>query len=223
MEKRHYGDLLHRILARFHADRPELLMAERAELRADLAQLSDRVFAEAGVGDYLVRAWRLRWDKHLDDYLDWALQRTAAGLRWREAESVFERPLRIGEEHSLSLYGRVDRLDAGPDGLAVVDYKTQGLSTLRAKVKWPGEDVQLPFYGLLTGATQAELVSLDDKRVEGVSLDDLTEAVAAEESRLTATFDALAAGAGLAATGAPEICQWCEMRGLCRLDHRAGE
>lgn len=223
MEKRQYGELLHAILARFHADRADLAVAGRAELGAELARLSDQVFAEAGVGDYLVRAWRLRWEKHLDAYIDWALERATAGFRWSASEAVFERPLPLGEGRSLNLYGRIDRIDTGPDGLAVVDYKTQGLTPLRTKLKWPGEDVQLPFYGLLSGAAHAEFVSLDDKRVDGVRLDDLTEAMATEELRLTTTFDALAAGAGLPATGAPGTCQWCEMHGLCRLEHHASE
>lgn len=223
MEKRHYGEQLHRILARFHADRPELALAERNELRAHLSLLSDRVFAEAGVGDYLVRAWRLRWEKHLDAYLDWALARAAAGYRWQQAETVFECTLELDAGQSIRLHGRLDRLDAGPNGVAVVDYKAQSLSALRAKMKLPGEDVQLPFYGLLTGATQAELLSLDDKRVEGVALSDLAEAVSVESARLGTTLNALAAGACLPATGAPGTCQWCEMRGLCRQEHHAGE
>jgi ATP-dependent helicase/nuclease subunit B len=218
MEKRHYGELLHRILARFHERHPVLAEMARADQRAALDAISQEVFADAAVGDYLARAWLYRWQRHAEAYLDWAVRREAEGLHWTRAEAVFERELDLGGDGSITLHGRLDRLDEGPEGLALVDYKAQALQALRAKLKTPGEDVQLAFYALLTGSARAELVSLDDQRVDGVALPDAS-LVEAEAERLRATFGALALGAPLHAQGTPEQCARCEMRGLCRRDH----
>lgn len=221
-EKRHYGELLHRILARFHARRPRLSDAPRAELSAELAALSDAVFDEAGLGDYLLRAWRYRWQHHIDDYIEWALAREVDGYRWRQGEVPLDRPLVLDSGATITLHGRLDRLDDGPEGLAVIDYKARSLATLRAKMRVPGEDVQLAFYGLLSGASRAELLGLDDKRIDSVGLPDFDRAVADEAERLRRVFDTLDLGAGLPASGAASTCRWCEMRGLCRKGHWAG-
>ncbi|MBK6744674.1 MAG: PD-(D/E)XK nuclease family protein [Hydrogenophilales bacterium] len=142
MEKRQYGDLLHRLLARFHTAHPVLSETPQTRLRDALTEYSDTVFAEAGIGDYLVRAWRQRWEKHLDIYLEWALAREARGFLWQQSEATFNLPLALDSGRTITLHGRLDRLDAGPNGAAVVDYKAQTLATLRAKVKLPGEDVR---------------------------------------------------------------------------------
>lgn len=218
MEKRHYGALAHRILARFHADHPCLAETSRDSLLAHLEMISDTVFAEASIGDYLTRAWHHRWRAHLPLYLDWALRREAEGFRWRSAETRLERPLDLGAAGQVNLYGRLDRLDEGPEGRVVIDYKVQSLQTLRNKLKRPGEDVQLAFYCLLADAGRAEYVSLDDTRVDGIPLADQA-LVAAEAERLRATLTALAKGAPMPAHGAAPICARCEMEGLCRRGH----
>jgi ATP-dependent helicase/nuclease subunit B len=219
MEKADYGELVHDILKRFHSAQPILAESPREQLAAALSRIVDEVFRARERDYYLAMAWRLRWLRHIPDYLDWALAREAAGCRWRESESTFERALVLPNGGAITLHGRLDRIDTGPDGMEVLDYKTQTRSTLRARLKVPGEDVQLPFYGLLTGAARAGLVALDDDKVEAVAMPrPFAEAVADEATRLLDTLSAVAAGAPLAAHGAPETCRWCEMRGLCRRD-----
>jgi ATP-dependent helicase/nuclease subunit B len=163
----------------------------------------------------------MRWQKRIPAYLDWALAHEARGYAWSAAEQKVERLLDYGEAGEVRLEGRLDRLDTGPDGTFVLDYKAQSRAALQKKLKQPGEDVQLPFYGLLTGAAGAALVGLDDDKVAELELSgDLREAAGQEGQRLQATLAALAAGAPLPAQGAPDTCQWCEMRGLCRREHR---
>lgn len=220
MEKRDYGELVHAILARFHAAHPLLAEAGREALLADLQRISQLEFAQWLASFPLAEAWLLRWEKQLAGYLDWALAREAQGYRWTAAEQRFEQPLDFGDGRTVMLQGRLDRIDMGPNGPVVLDYKTQSRQTLRKKLKQPGEDVQLPFYALLTGAAEAAFVGLDDEKLSALGLEGgLTEAAAAEAERLVATLQALDAGAPMPAQGAPETCQWCEMRGLCRRDH----
>lgn len=218
MEKAGYGERVHDILRRFHTARPVLAAVSRATLEAELDALTATVFRSGEHDDYLALAWRLRWEKRIPAYLDWALAREAAGYAWRESEASIERPMTLPDGSSVTLYGRLDRLDDGPDGSEVLDYKTTALQALRGRLKVPGEAVQLAFYGLLSGAARAGLVALDDDT--GVDVAEmqrpLAEAAAAEEERLADVLARLAGGAALPAHGAPDTCRWCEMRGLCR-------
>lgn len=218
MEKADYGERVHDILRRFHAARPVLAGVPRATLEAELAALGAAAFRAGERDDYLALAWRLRWERHLPAYLDWALAREAAGSTWRAAEVDCERPLALPDGGSVLLYGRLDRLDDGPGGPEVLDYKTTDLATLRKRLREPGEAVQLAFYGLLSGAARAGLVALDDDTgVDVVEMQQpLAEAAAAEADRLADVLARLADGAALPAHGAPGTCRWCEMRGLCR-------
>lgn len=221
MDKADYGSLVHRILARFHESRPVLGEATPEDLALALTELSRAVFAPAEADSYLALAWRLRWERRIPAYVEWALERERQGYRFRAAETPLARVVAWGEDGSTQLHGRADRLDDHPDGPALLDYKTQSRQTLKRKLSVPGEDVQLPAYAWLAGATRAGFVSVDADKVETLDWpQDLAEAAEAEAARLGAVLAGLAAGAPLPAQGAPETCAWCEMRGLCRIEHR---
>lgn len=221
MEKRDYGMLVHAVLKRFHECHTRLRETPRAQLLHDLEQITEAVFAPQRQLNYLAMAWQLRWQRRLADYLDWALAREAQGYCWHAAEVECTRDLALAGGHVITLQGRLDRLDHGPQGLAVLDYKVKRRDTLRQRMKQPGEDVQLSFYGILSGAVEAAYLVLDDARIDTLSPEhDLPTAVAAELQRLYATLGAVVAGARLPAQGAPQTCAYCEMRGLCRRDYQ---
>jgi len=79
MDKADYGSLVHRILARFHGDHPELDGVPPEALEADLRALGRQVFATAETGSYLASVWRLRWERRIPAYIDWALRRGRGG------------------------------------------------------------------------------------------------------------------------------------------------
>ncbi|MFN3594682.1 MAG: PD-(D/E)XK nuclease family protein, partial [Thiobacillaceae bacterium] len=223
MEKRDYGLLVHAILQRFHTQHPRLADTPRERLLEELQQITEAVFAPQRQLTYLALAWQLRWQRRMNDYLDWALAREAQGYRWQAGEVERERTLPLGGDGVVTLQGRLDRIDQGPQGLAVLDYKVKRRDTLRRRLQQPGEDVQLGFYGLLTDAAEAAYLILDDERVQSLGPDvDLPTVAAAERERLRATLAAMAAGAPLPAQGAPHTCAYCEMRGLCRRDYQPG-
>ncbi len=118
----------------------------------------------------------------------------------------------------LSLKGRIDRIDRHPDGRQmVIDYKTGNHANLRAKVA--GEDVQLAFYGLLAPATdQAAFLGLEPKDGKLATLEKQPwpQAVTDLEQQLQQHMQAVARGAPLPANGIESVCQYCDMRGLCR-------
>jgi ATP-dependent helicase/nuclease subunit B len=250
LEKRDYGEYLHAILCRFHQIHPTIAGGDGAQLQAELAAITDEVFAAATEASYLSHAWALRWKALIPAYLNWQREHEAQGWNVAESEVQRTRDIPLPGGGSLTLKGRLDRVDARtrmkdegermkekpsvgadpssfilhPSSLqfTVLDYKAQGVKKLKDKLKEPGEDVQLPVYALLQGGevTEAAFVSLDREGVESVSLEqDAAELGAAVEARLTELFDALHHGAGLPAQGLPEVCEWCEMRGLCRKDH----
>jgi len=220
MDKADYGSLVHALLADFHTRQPILAGSERGELEADLLATGERVFAPAETRGYFAGAWRLRWERHIPAYLDWALRREADGYRFTKAEEKLVRLIEWSPEQGTRLEGRADRLDQRADGDALLDYKTQAKQTLRHKLDENAEDVQLTAYAWITGAAEAGFVTLDDDKVETLSWKgDLRAAAAAEGERLASTFAALAAGTPMPANAAPKTCEWCEMRGLCRREH----
>lgn len=222
LEKRDYGEYLHAILCRFHQAHPTIAGGDDTALQAELAAISDEVFAAATEASYLSHAWALRWKALIPDYLGWQREREAQGWRVEESEVQRTRDVLLPDGRTLTLKGRLDRVDGNGNSFAVLDYKAQGAKKLENKLKEPGEDVQLPVYALLHGSavTEAAFVSLEREGVKSVPLEqDAAELGAAVEARLAELFDALHHGAGLPAQGLPEVCDWCEMRGLCRKDH----
>jgi ATP-dependent helicase/nuclease subunit B len=224
MDKRDYGTLVHRILARFHAAHPVLSASSADELGASLLQLSLDGFAVAEAEAYPASAWRMRWSKHIAAYVDWALAREAAGYRYESAETPFAREVVWGEGQVTRLEGRADRVDRHGDAVALLDYKTQARQTLNKKLDANAEDVQLTAYAWLAGATgfvtEAGFVTLDEDKIGTLDwVVDLPAAAEAEGERLRAVLAGMAQGLPLPAQGVPQVCAWCEMRGLCRREH----
>jgi ATP-dependent helicase/nuclease subunit B len=224
MDKRDYGTLVHRILARFHATHPILIVQTSDELCASLQQISVDGFAEAEADAYLASAWRLRWSKHIESYVAWALAREAEGYRYESAETPFAREVVWGEgsveNHATRLEGRADRVDRHGDALALLDYKTQSRQTLNKKLDANAEDVQLTAYAWLADASEAGFVTLDEDKIGNLDWKaDLPAAAEAEGDRLRVVLAGMAQGRPLPAQGAPQVCEWCEMRGLCRREH----
>jgi ATP-dependent helicase/nuclease subunit B len=105
---------------------------------------------------------------------------------------------------------------------AVIDYKLRDALKLRKSLEAPGEDVQLPVYTLLWGASVAEALFLSMERdgVQAVEAGPDAQSLAeAARARLGEVYDALAAGAGLPAQGVEQVCEYCEARGLCRKNY----
>ena len=223
-EKRDYGEWVHRLLKRFHAQFPRLTGVPREQLSATLHALAREEFAAALEFNYLSLGWQLRWEGMIESYLDWQLERERDGWQWQAGELRGE--IEVGTATgAVTIHGRLDRIDRGPeDQLEVLDYKTQSVGALRAKVKDAGEDVQLAVYTLMQaeqGECSASFVSVDGDVVQTVAAN--TNHVAMDEwQRIATLFGAIAQGAGLPANGSEGACKYCEMSGLCRRDVWAG-
>ncbi|MFZ5574511.1 MAG: PD-(D/E)XK nuclease family protein [Pseudomonadota bacterium] len=209
LDKRDYGNALHRILQRFHDSDPP---RERDAALARLAALSADEFA--ALPAYTATAWASRWRPLQVAYVDAWLAWAAAGWRYQSGETDFAVPVEVAGVGEVTLAGRVDRVDARGEARAVIDYKTTAAQRLKKQLKQPDEAVQLPVYAWLTDATAAYL-PIDEAPIAPLELDGDTD-VAAISLRLPELIAALAAGAPLPAHGIDSVCAHCEARGLCR-------
>ena len=220
LEKRDYGERIHAILAKFHQRYPRVTDGDPAQLLAALEVESRSAFAVEIERNALELGWLERWLRRLPAYLDWQREREAAGWHFSQAEQRRDLSLELADGTPLRLEGRIDRIDAHDDGtLAVLDYKTQSVAAVAARLKVPGEDVQLAIYTLLQGdeVAQAAYVALDDD-VKARQLDDPQAMAARQYQRLIDVFSGMRAGASLPAHGAAGVCRHCAARGLCRRD-----
>jgi ATP-dependent helicase/nuclease subunit B len=229
-DKRDFGSALHAVLRRFHAhwaaaafeqiDAPTLIDSLRQHARAVFDPLVARSPGMLG--------FRRRFDGLVEGYVEWLRGHAAEGWRWQAGETSRTQPLVLRGGREVTLVGRVDRIDTDAHGrLRVIDYKARPADMLKKHLKEPGEDLQLPFYGLLLARTaeSAAYVSFDRARTgePGVAaveppqpFQDLVESVA---SRLQADLQRIADGTPLPAIGVEAVCRHCEARGLCRRDY----
>ncbi len=218
LEKSDYGARVHRILERFHdplqGHDDALRRGEREEALRILEKISRREFRRDLEDNVLHRGWLQRWLALLPAYVDW---QQARSRDWRVHAVEVENSREVNPQ--LSIGGRLDRLDRGAAGLAVIDYKTG--SAPRQEEVASGEAVQLPFYALLAQDTVAEALYLElgkDIVKQGSQLagEELGALSAALLERLKYLQRRLHQGAGLPAWGDDKVCRYCPMAGICR-------
>ena len=226
LEKRDFGTLVHHILYEFHHRYPLSGSDEPAQREANLRTISQHVFAPLLRSNYLSLAWLSQWEKLIPGYLAWQADREAQDWHWHSGEQKEHVPFTLNNGKQIALKGRLDRLDSGPTGLIVLDYKMKNKGALIKQLKAAGEDVQLPVYALLAGelATTAAYLSFDQEQVTLVQAEeDIQELAQQVATRLQSLFEQLHAGAGLPAHGAEAACAVCEMEGLCRRSYRSSD
>ncbi|AMO98769.1 PD-(D/E)XK nuclease superfamily protein [Collimonas arenae] len=217
-EKRDYGGWLHEILETYHETlRDQPCPPERRE--ALLVDISKKLFDSVIARNPAALGYYARWQKVIAAYVVWANEHEALGWRFVFGEQAYEKPLPL-PDRELTLHGRIDRIDENDAGeRAVLDYKTNNLVALNKKLK-DHEDHQLAFYGLLSDrpVAAAHYVALETTKdkVGDVSAPDYDEAQRALATQITINVQAIASGVGLPANGTESVCQYCDVRGLCR-------
>ncbi len=217
-EKKDYGDWLHAILKKYHDALLERQVGEdgRVQLLRDISQQQfDRILQQSPAA----LGYTVRWEKVIPAYVAWATEREKGGWHFELGEAWRERDL-SWEGGAVKLRGRIDRLDKNALGeYAVLDYKTRTQAALSKRLK-DGEDHQLPFYGLLADVpvTTASYVALemDRGKTGAAEAKDYTEWAEALETAIIDNMQAIARAEPLPAQGTESVCQYCDMRGLCR-------
>jgi len=217
IDKRDFGNWLHAVLRDFH----EGLRDDRQSPSAELAALMDAAAERASRAMALSEADFLPfasvWPRVRAAYLTWHAAHLTQGARFEQAERALEQGL-----GSLTLVGRVDRIDRLADGRRlVIDYKTESRSKTDARVKNPAEDTQLAFYAALLDDDEPAAFYLSIAESEPAKAfgpedisglrDQLVEAIRSDMARI-------AVGDPLPALGAGSACDFCAARGLCRKD-----
>jgi ATP-dependent helicase/nuclease subunit B len=241
-DKRDLGKVLHRALHDFHRGQAGLARGavaapDSAAAAGALRATIDGIFAPLLRQQPALIAYRQRLRLMVPGYLQWLAEDQRQGWRWSDGEAALERPLPLadaaagaagGAPGAVMLFGRVDRIDAGPAGTRILDFKTRDAGALRREQKDPGEAVQLLFYGLLLDPPPAEAAYLSlqaprDPRdpTAGVATQIAAPAPFAQHvallgERIALDLRRIGAGAPLPASGAETVCRRCELRSLCR-------
>jgi ATP-dependent helicase/nuclease subunit B len=217
-EKRDYGDWLHKILTSYH----ETIRDQHTELAQRehlLTQISEKIFEAELIKSPAALSYYVRWKKAIPAYLAWANQREAQGWQFVFGEKPFEKTL-TWPEGSVTLHGRIDRIDHNESGEhAVLDYKTKTQQSLSARLKQL-EDHQLAFYGMLSDVPvdYAHYVALEPvkEKTGDVEAPKYAEWQHALNAQVVQTMRAISQGAPLKAMGIESVCEYCDVRGLCR-------
>lgn len=219
-EKRDYGNWLHRILETYHEHvRDKKTPAD--ERVALLQSISKDVFDKEMRQYPGALAYYVRWQKVIPAYLVWANAREEEGWYFETGETTQGKML-AWEDGSIELYGRIDRIDRDEDGhRAVLDYKTRNTLSLTKKIQ-EDEDYQLAFYGLLFEmplyAAHYVALELTKDAVDSVSMEDVEFENKQNNVKqlITHAMQQVAHDAPLPANGIEAVCQYCEVRGMCR-------
>ena len=225
-----YGKAVHEVLARFHVELRGLDLGQvpSNDLAASLARHADDVFSPLIERRPRMLGWRRQFAETQIAYLTWLRKRVTEGWSFAEAEirhsAGFE--LDAGGLRSIDLVGRIDRVDVRGEEVEVLDYKTRRRQQLADDLALAGENVQLPFYGLLhpLPVKRASFVFLQrtSDRQDQVGVvpprQPYPQLVEALRVRLRNDLQRVINGAPMPALGNEVVCEWCEMRGLCRRD-----
>lgn len=215
--KREFGAWLHAVLDAFHRQRPL-----GSSVDSD-RQLLERCAAQAlqpWQQDVSFVPFAASWPPIREAYLEWLGQHEALGWRFESSELVAQRDLSDG----VSIRGRLDRVDvlvgSGAQQQALIDYKTESLASLKARVADPLEDTQLVFYAALLGrdSVQAFYVGLGESKTQAVAQKQVSEALPLLLQGLQHDAQRIRQGEGLPALGEGKACDYCAARGLCRKD-----
>lgn len=232
VEKRDYGTWLHAVLHHFHRARPLSPDAQEDARALDSAAIEAQT--ELGLADADFLPFAATFERFAPRYLAWLHGRDRVGAQWLDGE----RDWTVHPEawQGIAMQGVIDRIDSVQDDAGpvtqLIDYKTGGTAALRAKVRQPQEDTQLPFYAALAieqgrvageiGPLDAIYLSLDDaQKIVEVQHPDVERSALELVAGLGRDLARLRGGAALPALGEGDACEYCEARGLCRRDQWA--
>lgn len=222
-EKRDYGGWLHAILKKYHDTlRDQAQLSSLEQQLTLLTEISRQEFDLIIDANPAALGMSKRWEKVIPAYAEWSHRYAASGWHFEMGEVWLEQRLNLARG-SVLLRGQIDRIDRNVDGdYAVLDYKTNPKAALTKKLQL-AQDVQLPFYGLLADSddriiSSAHYVPLEKSadKIDHVSANDYAAWQQELKTSIVENLNAIGQGAALPAQGTSQVCQYCDVRGLCR-------
>jgi len=226
LSKRDYGERVHLCLQAFHSDLPsrpgpfpEPITRQNRQQAIELMQeIASSVFKDDIEENYIHKGWYHQWLNVIPAYIDWHIE-NKQHAKVMYTEEKLERPIAEG----LILKGRLDRIDSQDGSYEVIDYKTGQLPTKKDVLA--GEQVQLPFYALLTDPKSMPVNSVgylaigkdtNFKDMFPLAPDELSELANNVLERLKEMVEEIGQGHELPAWENSKVCQYCDMITLCR-------
>jgi RecB family exonuclease len=234
------GDLFHRVAERFlreRRDQGELPLRDSEATRTRLLQMAEEALTAhvAGSPPRFTVLWEREKARFRQTLLAWLRREVATGERslpahfelsfgvgQRPSEGEPHRPeplvFELGEERSVRVSGKIDRIDRRPDGTLVLrDYKTGKAPKDELGIFKGGKQLQVPFYILAAAQIfpEAPVVEAFLDYVDGgrqVAVD--PEAVRSEgfRSLLRQLLEAIGQGVFVQE---PSACPWCDYTAVC--------
>jgi ATP-dependent helicase/nuclease subunit B len=214
--KRDFGIWLHDVLKRFHEGLAVNGVTDASRWSEWMDVASAQVTREMALEDGDFLPYAAAWPAVRDGYLAWLGQHVAEGTRFASAETNHRQNVGM-----VALNGRIDRIDATPDGgVLVLDYKTENSAKSAARVKNPSEDTQMAFYAALLpdDTLRAAYLNVGENTTKMVEQKQVMRARDALIEGIVSDMQRIAAGAALPALGDGDACMYCKARGLCRKD-----
>ena len=168
------------------------------------------------------------WNEQIETFINWQLDHEKEGWLVYQSEAPFEYDFKINDSYSIKIRGKIDRIDLRDEQALVLDYKVQGQKKLQVRDEHFNDDPQLLMYAMAldrqsTGSThpvnEVEWVSLkpdaNDKEIY-LSKEVTRELRSEIEIQIQKDFQSIWQGKPLIASGPNHVCQYCDVRGICR-------
>ena len=227
VDKRDFGNWLHRLLFHFQAALKLAPDSDRAAEIAMINQAADQATRDFALSPAEFLPFAASWPRVRAGYLDWLAEHRAAGHRFVQGEVWKE--IRLGP---ITLVGKLDRIDRQSDAkLLVMDYKTESRSLTAERIKSGNEDTQLAFYAALidvdefggadgdADAIAAAYVNVGEKDdTKTYPQLDIVSLRAQLAEGILEDMQGIGDGKPMPAIGEGFACEFCAARGLCRKD-----
>lgn len=203
-------------------------------LQNKLEENSEKAFSKLIQSNAKYLSYWLDWHAQIPSWVEWQLHRESLGWQFHNAEVKVGFDLELDQDVQVRIEGFVDRLDINPKlGASVIDYKFQSHKKIEEKSSYILDDPQLLIYAkAVNKAMEVEEQSVNS--VEWVALkqeksnfkkgrtkydfplenyEELRETFIKGVAR---DLNDVWMGLPMKASAPDGICQYCEVRGICR-------